>query len=465
MNALKNELQKQVIKEESKIINDKWKLKFHLMPPVGWLNDPNGLCQFNGKYHVFFQYSPFDAQGGLKFWGHYSSYDLINWEYLGVPLLPDQPYDCHGVYSGSALIDNNKMHIFYTGNIKYDGNFDYINNGRAANTIYTYSEDGINFKNKVCVMENKDYPIEFTCHVRDPKVWKEDNNYYMVLGGRKKDDIGAVLLYSSQDLLNWNLENEIITSEKFGYMWECPDLFKIDNQYILSVSPQGLETQEFIYQNLYQSGYFLLNGDYKSKYSLKNFREWDMGFDFYAPQTFLDEHGRRILIGWAGMPDINDYINPTTKYGWQHILTIPRELTFKNNIILQYPVKEINNLRKDKKEILDNEVVKIQNGIFDLEIDDINSNNLNILIAKGFEIKYRNNIFEINFLNDLGKGRKTRKAKISKLESLRILCDTSIIEIFLNNGETVFTTRYYPENENITLKINCKESKNSLWNL
>lgn len=81
------------------------RLTHHLMPPVGWLNDPNGLCWYKGRYHVFFQYSPFEANGGLKFWGHYSSEDMISWRYEGVPLLPDSIYDCHGVYSGSAIAE------------------------------------------------------------------------------------------------------------------------------------------------------------------------------------------------------------------------------------------------------------------------------------------------------------------------------------------------------------------------
>ena len=83
--------------------NAKWSTRFHIMPPVGWLNDPNGLCYYNGDYHFFFQYAPFDAKGGLKFWGHMKSKDMLHWTYEGVPLFPDSPYDCHGVYSGSAF--------------------------------------------------------------------------------------------------------------------------------------------------------------------------------------------------------------------------------------------------------------------------------------------------------------------------------------------------------------------------
>lgn len=87
------------------------RLTHHLMPPTGWLNDPNGLCWYKGRYHVFFQYSPFESNGGLKFWGHYSSEDMISWRYEGVPLLPDSIYDCHGVYSGSAIAEKDKLHL------------------------------------------------------------------------------------------------------------------------------------------------------------------------------------------------------------------------------------------------------------------------------------------------------------------------------------------------------------------
>ena len=97
--------------KNTKINQDPYKLGFHLMPPTGWLNDPNGLCQFKGVYHVFFQYSPFDAEGGDKFWGHYVSKDMISWEYKGPVMGPDTPYDKDGVYSGSTFVEDGKMYI------------------------------------------------------------------------------------------------------------------------------------------------------------------------------------------------------------------------------------------------------------------------------------------------------------------------------------------------------------------
>lgn len=73
---------------------------------------------------------------------------MISWRYEGVPLLPDSIYDCHGVYSGSAIAEKDKLHLFYTGNIKMDGDYDYINNGRQSSTLHVESEDGIRFGEK-----------------------------------------------------------------------------------------------------------------------------------------------------------------------------------------------------------------------------------------------------------------------------------------------------------------------------
>ena len=122
------------------------------------MNDPNGLCWFGGYYHVFYQYAPFNAEGGIKFWGHYKSPDLLRWVQCPVMLYSDQPYDVHGVYSGSALCEEDGMYLYYTGNVKYMGGHDYIRTGRGHNTVLAYSPDGMTLGWKRLLMENKDYP-------------------------------------------------------------------------------------------------------------------------------------------------------------------------------------------------------------------------------------------------------------------------------------------------------------------
>lgn len=472
MSTLTKVLERNVadVEKNADLTDGRFRLGHHLMPPVGWLNDPNGLCWFQGKYHVFFQYAPFDAEGGLKFWGHYTSEDLIDWKYEGVALYPDSSYDCHGVYSGSALVDDDKMHLFFTGNIKIDGDYDYIHEGRETSTIYVESEDGLCFGNKEEVISFEEYPEEFTCHIRDPKVWKEDDAYFMVLGGRLKGDKGAVLLYRSKDKKRWEFIRTITTEETFGYMWECPDYFEMDGQKILSVSPQGLTREEYRFQNVYQSGYFLMRED--GSVNVEDFREWDMGFDFYAPQTFTDGNGRRILIGWMGMPDADEeYGNKTIDEGWQHCLTVPRELKIQDGQILQYPVKELESLRKERTLLHDEkgeaEIRTEVNEGFDLLLEDIHMTESSFKISLGGQmlLKYENGVAEIGFPGFTGAGRTVRKAKLDSFRNIRLLVDTSAAEIYLNDGEIVFSTRYYPDREDLQLKMQGGKFKGSLWNL
>ncbi len=453
---------------------DKWRLQLHLMPPDGWLNDPNGLCQFHGEYHVFFQYSPEEPEGGMKHWGHYISPDLLHWEYAGTALSPEESFESRGVYSGSALVRDGKMYLYYTGNVKLKGDYNYITNGRQSNTVLVESNDGRTFGRKECLMTNADYPSDLTCHVRDPKVVSgadigiNDGCDYMVLGARTREDVGEILLYRSGDLRRWEFVHSISSDEKFGYMWECPDVFMVDDQKILSISPQGIESDGINYQNLYQSGYYKVQGDFAGEYDLWGFKEWDRGFDFYAPQTFADEKGRRLLIGWIGMPDVPEHENPTVEYGWQNALTVPREICLKNGHITQYPAEELKVLRAEEQ-VLETGEISEEMPCYDAEVKVNQSEEFEIVISDSIYLFYEKDkkIFTLEFdqAADIGRGRRSRSVHLDKCETVRMLMDTSCMEIFLNGGEEVFTSRFYTENGKSSFKINNPGAKVHYWKL
>lgn len=481
MNALNRDLKKMTYSIEEvkrgKVLEDPYALSFHLMPKVGWLNDPNGLCQFKGIYHVFFQYSPFDEKGGIKFWGHYTSTDLIHWKDEKVALYADQTFDCHGVYSGSSLIDEDKMYLYYTGNVKQIGDYDYINKGREHNTILAISEDGKTFNHKELLMTNKDYGEDMTCHVRDPKVWKEKDTYYMVQGARDKEDVGQIIVFASKDKRNWKRVQTLKSEKPFGYMWECPDFFELDGEKILLLSPQGVEADGIKYNNIYQSGYYKIKGDiFSNNYELRDFEEIDRGFDFYAPQTFVDEQGRRILIGWMGLPDIDElYSNLTTSYGWQHALTIPRELKMGNGKLIQQPVKELENLRGKKQEVMIQHEMSVEEdkidttSTFELEfaIDTLQSD-IDLIIREGARLHYSvtNKIFTLSF-DESGYGRKERSVQLEGLQDIRVFADTSSLEIFINGGEEVFTSRFYPKQDkkNVVVRGQGLKGRLNIWEM
>lgn len=473
---LDKEIDTIINQNKNNIKKDKWALKYHMMPNAGWINDPNGLCYFNGYYHVFYQYSPLDVKGGLKFWGHCKSKDCINWKDDGIALYPDKEFDRSGVYSGSAIVKDGEMYLFYTGNVKEEGEHDYINTGRQQNVVVVKTKDGINFSEKHLVLTNDDFPKEFTLHVRDPKVFKDGEFYYMVLGARGKDDLGYIVLYKSHDLIEWEL-NSIPAGgmEKLGYMWECPDFIKVNNKDALLISPQGIKAEGYLYNNVYQSGYMI--GEFtkdKKKFNCGDFIELDRGFDFYAPQTFYDDKGRCILIGWMGLPDIEDhYSNPTIKNGWQHTLTMPRELSIKNNKIIQKPIDEIKELRQQHaqyKDVITEEKTykQLLNKNFELkiEIKKLQGDfNLNLEDLCNLEYDSKIKVFKI-CLEESGFGRKERAVSINKLSDIHIFGDSSCLEIFLNLGDEVFTTRVYPIKTNKDMRINCNaEIVLDVWKL
>lgn len=77
------------------------------------------------------------------------------------------------------------MYLYYTGNVKHPGNFDYIKEGRGHNVCLAVSKDGVTLDSKQCLLTNRDYPAGLTCHVRDPKVFAYEGRYYMVLGAAR----------------------------------------------------------------------------------------------------------------------------------------------------------------------------------------------------------------------------------------------------------------------------------------
>lgn len=428
---------------------DKDRLNYHIMPTSGWVNDPNGLCQFKGVYHIYYQYSPFDVNGKLKLWGHITTEDFIKYQEHEPVLYPDFRYDQNGVYSGSAVVRNGKINYFYTGNVKHlDGDYDYIMTGREQNLIACSSEDGFNFSEKELIMTNTDFPSKLSLHVRDPKVYHKNGIDYMVIGARDDNSTGCILVLKGKDLKDWECHTVIYSDEKFGYMWECPDLFDLNGETVLVTCPQGVPEEGYIYKNVHQNGYFLVNGNLESKdVNLSEFRLLDYGFDFYAPQSFEDESGRRILVGWMGIPDA-DYTNRTTENGWQHALTMPRELILKDGIIYQRPVEEIKALRGNNRTFAADEFkdLEVENLSFELcaEFEKCNGFKLNLRNDISLSFDKSKGLIELN-MGESGCGRDARYAYCDEIRNIDVYSDTSAFEIFINDGEIVFTTRAYTD--------------------
>lgn len=459
------------------IEKDPHRLQFHLVPPVGLLNDPNGLIQFKGVYHVFYQWNPFDTSHGAKFWGHFTSVDLVHWQEQPPALVPSEWYEKNGCYSGSAVEADGKLHLFYTGNVKDE------NGQRQTYQCMAVSTDGIHFEKKGPVIF---LPEGYTAHFRDPKVWNHEGTWYMVLGAQTEDEDGHVVLYSSKNLTNWTFKGPLAGGNMnglsdFGYMWECPDLFRLGQKDVLLISPQGLEAQGHHCQNLFQSGYF--TGEWEPENNLfkhnGSFVELDRGFDFYAPQTFEDDKGRRILYAWMGITDENEEFQPTITHGWIHGLTIPREIELKGNRIVQKPVIEMKQLRKPDKFqeiafIHDQEKICRNLGgttsEIHIEIQKVQANQVEFSFHDNVKLRYCNDeqLFTLERKSFKEGAPETRSCEMKSLKNMHIFLDASSIEVFLNGGEEVMTARFFPDPDDTSFVISTDgkaELKIIQWNL
>ncbi|BDR59841.1 glycoside hydrolase family 32 protein [Lactobacillus xylocopicola] len=443
----------------AKIINDRYRLNYHVSTPGGWMNDPNGFSYFNGYYHIFYQYHPYSAQKGPMHWGHYRSKDMIHWEELPIALGPNSQADENGCFSGSAIVKDGRLYLIYTGHHYFDKT-DHSDFYQTQNIAY--SDDGVNFKKYEHNPVIKFPPQDNTKHFRDPKVWRNDNDFYMILGSQDQTGLGRVIMYKSPDLLHWEYLGPLANSssvEKEGYMWECPDLFSLNGQDVLLCSPQGIEATGEKYLNQFQTGYFVGEMNYsKNSFTHGAFSELDHGHDFYAAQTTLTPDNRRIVIAWFGMWDAEF---PEQADGWAGALTLPRELTLKDNHLYMRPITELKSLRKEKfvdlNRILTNEQISVADAqhielLLEVAVSEWSGKEFALTMKSG-----QQNLITVLFKKQTSKVivKRADKAendsdRYGKLKNctklkIRIFIDTSSMEFFFNDGELVFSERYYTE--------------------
>ncbi|MBO6046737.1 MAG: sucrose-6-phosphate hydrolase [Erysipelotrichaceae bacterium] len=432
---------------------------FHNQAVTGLMNDPNGFVWHDNKWHLFYQWCPWGAVHGLKHWYHIISKDLVTWRNLGVCLLPDQEdgYDNRGVYSGSAMPIGDKIYLYYTGNHR---NENWVRH--AYTCLARLGNDGWPEKYPLPLFgANPDY----TEHQRDPKIicMPGMDIYYMLIGAQTKDHHGCCLVYSSHDLQHgWQFAGELKVPgyENFGDMWECPSIEYIGGKDVLLFCPQHM-TLPGRGQSQNHNGYFIGHMDW---YSLTftpegQFHVLDFGFDSYAAACAnnLQEADKAVLIAWMGVPDVS---YPTDEENWAGCLTLPRELTVRNRRLVQQPLPELKKLRDERISLTWNEF-----GCYELpraaevEIDcrkgDVNlkfftnekgEGGLSIVYddATGYITVDRSGM-TITFNEQEGSSRQRHLDQY--LNHLRIFIDSSSIEIFVNDGAAVFTSRVFPTPE------------------
>ena len=311
-----NDIQRRSFALRRRLATDPHRPTYHFLPPANWMNDPNGLIQWQERYHLFYQYNPTGSFWARPVWGHTSSADLLHWTDLPLALVPDlDGPDRDGCYSG-CLVDNHGVPtIIYTG-------------VQPERPCLATSSDGLltwqkHPTNPIIPAPPPDLDVT---GFRDHCIWFEGDHWLQIIGAGIRGSGGAALLYRSNDLLHWEYLHPLWIGDLHagkvpwsGTMWECPDFFPLSDRQVLIVSAYDHQQHQQLYP-LWMSG----------KYAEGRFRpdasgKVDAGGNtFYAPQSLLDDQGRRIMFGWIKE---DRSAEEQLAAGWAGLASLPRILS------------------------------------------------------------------------------------------------------------------------------------------
>lgn len=473
----------------SNYYTEEYRPQFHFTPEENWMNDPNGMVYYNDEYHLFYQHNPHENEwGGLLYWGHAVSKDMVNWKHMPIALEPD---DLGTIFSGSAVVDWDDTSGFFDGKDGLVAIF--THNGGGQKQSIAYSKD--NGRSWEKYEGNPVIPSDPAIKdFRDPKVFWHDETkqWVMALAAGKK-----IMFYESPDLIEWNFMSEF--GEGLGAqggVWETPDLFELpidgdpnNKKWVLHVAigdgaiAGGSGAQYFI-------GEF--DGTtFTSDHEAEHINWLDYGGDFYAGQSFSDipeEDGRRIMIAWMSNWL---YANQVPTEEWRSSMSFPRSLELKTANdgsvkLFQQPIEELNKLRGKEIFTTKNQVVNsgdasklledIETDVFELnaEIQLDQPVNFGFKVRKSEEYEDEtvigfsgstNELFversqsEEAYFSPYFNGRHAVSLGENTKIDLQILVDKSSIEIFAKKGEYVITDLIFPREDGRGLEFYVEEGE------
>lgn len=449
------------IQEHARNTKPLFRPRYHLSPPIGWVNDPNGFGFFMGKWHLFCQYYPYDAVWGPMHWGHWTTEDLVTWQWQGVALAPDSPADNLGCFSGTALEEDGAMYLMYTG-VHRDDDGTVIQEQCLAR-----SEDGITFtkdQNNPVISKSMLPPAADPVDFRDPKLLRDHRGLRCLVATRGSDS-GWLILYKGEDLRTWQYSS--LLTPGISDMPECPDYFHLDGKDVLLTCLMNQPLDGLRFQNGHHDVVYMLGEEKAGRFTAECLHSIDLGQDFYAPQTALAPDGRRIMIGWMqmwGEAPPTSYL----KHGWQGQFTFPREVFLREGRLYQRPIAEISMLHQQTHELQDEaarglrsfENIAGRHAHLKCTLADITGPASLRLMATGEEyalLRYdpasgvlsldRSRLYYPVLAQPGGEAHDVARVQLDKglkQLDLEILLDTCSIEVFAQGGLAALTSLCFP---------------------
>ena len=456
---------------------------YHVTPPSGWMNDPNGLIYLDGEYHLFYQYIPRDRWDttGISHpahWGHAFSPDLIHWTHLPVALETDH---LGAIFSGSVVVDENDSSGFFGGRPGLVAVFTQNNpnpspQGPQVQSIAYSADRGRTWtmyaRNPVI---SNPGPPDF----RDPKVFWHTTSQFWVMVVTYQGD--RVRFYRSENLKNWQYTGEFgAPMGAHTAVWECPDLFTLPvdgdpgrTRWVLHLStyhPTALSDHLGLQYFIGEFDGRTFSSDNPASVVLTP----DYGRDNYAAITWSNlpaGDDRRLIIGW-----MNDwaYARRVPTEPWKGHLTVPRELRLRQRDeavrLIQTPATELEQLRGEHRSLA-NKTITPASSVWERGVTD--AMEITVVIEPGATaecglrmhmgggeqttIGYDGRMsalfvdrtrsgrgdFSPDFLGRHGGPLKPTEGAIS----LHIYLDRSSVEVFGNDGEVVISSLIFPETD------------------
>jgi beta-fructofuranosidase len=469
-----------------KLASDKYRPIYHYINPEGNLNDPNGLCYWNGNWHLFYQaYPPEDPR---QHWGHAISKDLVHWKDLPYAIYPNPE---RAVYSGSTFVDGNRVIAMYHG--AGVGNMVAVSNDPLL-----LNWEKVTGKPVIPIRSTTGFPLPY--NVFDPSIWKKDSIYYSLSAGRTPTgpggkEVRADFLFRSKDLAVWEYMHEFVEGDRFTLVGDdgaCPYFWPIGNRYIMPFFS-------------HMSGGQYLLGDYdkqRDKFIVTSHGKFNHGAvspgGVHAPSATPDGKGGVIIL-------FN--MNPAKQtVGWNQIMTLPRLLTLAGPDELNIePAGDIESLRYNHQHVGPVNLVANKEMVLDIkgnameiiaEFDTSSASQIEVNLLRSPKKEeftriavYRERGYSQGRANASVPGQQAVRKSVVVLDpsyssqlsdvrsrppeeaqvlilpneplKLRIFIDKTVVEVFVN-GKQALATRVYPgRNESVGLSL-LSQGKNTL---
>jgi beta-fructofuranosidase len=305
----------------------------HFTPPAHWLNDPHGICWVGDEYHLFYQLNPAGrAWGPVVHWGHAVGPDLVRWRHRPIALSPGAHEQ--GCWTGAVVVEDGTPMIYYT-SVPH-GNYD---DGRVA--VARPDADLVRWQSGPGDIVVAGPPFELGATIfRDPCIVAFEGGWRMVVGVGVGTDGGLAIQYRSDDLRTWSYDGVVCARSGAetegawtGGMWECPQLFRVGDDWVLAVS-------------VWDSGLLHYVAGAVGSYDGHTFvpKRWTrLTHDAlsYAMTSFSDRDGRPCVMFWTREEPGHD---PSSR-PWSGALSLPMVVSVDDGDIRLSPHPDVDALR------------------------------------------------------------------------------------------------------------------------